>query len=43
MARYPQFGPMFTIQINGANLPAALRGAIASVTWTAGMEGVRQR
>jgi hypothetical protein len=39
MARYPQLGPMFTIQINGANLPAALRGAITSVSWTAGMEG----
>lgn len=39
MARYPQFGPMFTIQINGSNLPAALRGAIASVSWTAGIEG----
>jgi uncharacterized protein len=39
MARYPQLGPMFTIQINGSNLPAALRGAITSVTWTAGIEG----
>jgi hypothetical protein len=39
MARYPQLGPMFTIQINGANLPAALRGAITSVSWTAGIEG----
>ena len=39
MARYPQFGPMFTVQINGSNLPAALRGAISSITWTAGIEG----
>jgi hypothetical protein len=39
MARYPQFGPMFTIQINGSNLPAAMRGAIVSVSWTAGIEG----
>jgi len=39
MARYPQFGPMFTIQINGGNLPAALRGAITSVAWMAGIEG----
>lgn len=39
MARYSQFGPMFTIQINGANLPSALRGAIVSVSWTAGIEG----
>ena len=30
---------MFTIQINGGNLPAALRGAITSVTWTGGIEG----
>jgi hypothetical protein len=30
---------MFTIQINGSSLPAALRGAITSVAWTAGMEG----
>jgi len=39
MGSYPQFGPMFTAQINGANLPAALRGAITSVTWTDGIEG----
>jgi uncharacterized protein len=39
MARYPQFGPTFTMQINGANLPSALRGAVTSVTWTDGMEG----
>jgi phage protein D len=39
MARYPQFGPMFTLQIGGNNLPAALRGAITSVAWTAGIEG----
>ena len=39
MPRYPQFGPMFTIQINGSSLPPALRGAITSVAWTAGMEG----
>ena len=39
MARYPQFGPKFTVQINGANLPSALRGAISSITWTDGIEG----
>jgi len=39
MARYPQFGPMFTMQIDGANLPPALRGAVTSVTWTDGIEG----
>jgi hypothetical protein len=39
MARYPQFGPQFTMQISGANLPAGLRGSISSVTWTTGIEG----
>jgi hypothetical protein len=39
MARYPQFGPQFTIQIGGANLPAGLRGSISSLSLTAGMEG----
>lgn len=39
MARYPQLGPTFTLQINGANLPPALRGAVTSVTWTNGIEG----
>jgi phage protein D len=39
MARYPQFGPQFTLQIGGANLPPALRGAITSVSWTDGLEG----
>jgi phage protein D len=39
MARYAQFGPQFTLQIGGANLPPALRGAITSVSWTDGIEG----
>jgi hypothetical protein len=39
MARYPQFGPQFTMQIGGANLPAGLRGSISSVSFTAGIEG----
>lgn len=39
MARYPQFGPQFTVQIGGANLPAGLRGSISSLTLTAGLEG----
>lgn len=39
MARYPQLGPQFTIQIRGANLPPGLRGSISSVSFTAGMEG----
>jgi hypothetical protein len=39
MPRYPQFGPQFTIQIGGANLPSGLRGSISSVSFTAGIEG----
>jgi len=39
MARYPQFGPTFTPLINGNPLPPALRGAVSSITWTAGMQG----
>lgn len=39
MARYPQLGPQFTMQIDGSNLPAGLRGSISSVSWTTGMEG----
>jgi len=39
MVRHPQFGPQFTIQIGGANLPAGLRGSISSVSLTAGLEG----
>jgi hypothetical protein len=30
---------MFTVKIGGANLPPALRGSIASLTYTDGMEG----
>lgn len=39
MARYAQFGPQFTLQVGGANLPPGLRGSISSVSFTAGMEG----
>src|SRR5216684_7468442 len=39
MARYPQFAPQFKVQLDGGNLPAALRGSITSVTYTDGMEG----
>lgn len=39
MARYPQFGPQFKIEIGGGPLPAGLLGAISSVTYTDGMEG----
>src|SRR5712664_1517090 len=39
MARYPQLGPQFTMDIGGAHLPAGLRGSISSVTWTTALEG----
>jgi uncharacterized protein len=39
MPRYPQLAPQFTVQIGGENLPHALRGSIASLTYTDGMEG----
>lgn len=39
MPRYPQLAPQFTVRIGGANLPPALRGSIASLTYTDGMEG----
>lgn len=39
MARYPHLAPQFSIQMGGNNLPPALRGSIASITYTDGMEG----
>jgi hypothetical protein len=39
MARYPQFSPQFTVQIDGGNLPAGMRGSISSLTYTDGIEG----
>lgn len=39
MAAYPTFAPEFAIRLNGAPIPAALRGCIASVTYEDGMEG----
>src|SRR5882672_1455307 len=39
MARYPQLGPQFHVEIDGANLPVGLRGSIASLTYTDGLEG----
>jgi uncharacterized protein len=39
MPQYPQLAPQFTVQIGGGNLPPALRGSIASLTYTDGMEG----
>jgi hypothetical protein len=39
MARYPQYAPQFKVQLDGANLPPALRGSISSLTYTDGMEG----
>jgi len=39
MAQYPHFAPQFNVQIGGGNLPAEMRGSVASITYTEGMEG----
>ncbi len=39
MAQYPQLAPQFNVQIGGGNLPAEMRGSVASITYTEGMEG----
>ena len=39
MAQYPQLAPQFNVQVGGGNLPAEMRGSLASVTYTEGMEG----
>jgi uncharacterized protein len=39
MAALAQYAPEFAIVIDGEPIPAALRGCIASVTYTDGMEG----
>jgi hypothetical protein len=39
MARYAQYAPQFTVQVDGANLPPGLRGSIVGVTYTDGLEG----
>ena len=39
MARYPRYAPDFSLRINGDKLPAALRGAVSSISHTSGMEG----
>jgi|GEM_PF-600725 len=39
MARYGSYAPDFSLRINGDKLPAALRGAVSSISHTSGMEG----
>jgi phage protein D len=39
MARYPTYAPEFVVEIGGARIPAALRGAITRVSYTDGIEG----
>lgn len=39
MARFPTYAPEFSIEIDGAPLPAALRGSISRVSYTDGMQG----
>jgi uncharacterized protein len=39
MGSFPQFAPMFKVELDGGNLPPALRGSITSLTYTDGMEG----
>jgi hypothetical protein len=39
MARFPRYAPEFSLRINGDALPAALRGAVSSVSYTDGIEG----
>lgn len=37
MAQYPQYAPEFKIQVNGQDLPAAVRSAVTSVNYQDGM------
>lgn len=39
MARYSTYAPDFRLKINGDNIPAALRAAVASISYQDGMEG----
>jgi len=39
MARYPTYVPDFQIQINGDNIPVALRASISSLNYQDGLEG----
>jgi phage protein D len=39
MAKFPKYAPEFKIVLNGDPIPAALRGAIASISYQDGLEG----
>jgi hypothetical protein len=39
MAKYAQYAPQFRLEIDGDNLPAALRGSIVSLSYQNGLEG----
>lgn len=39
MAKFPTYAPEFSIRLNGEKLPAAMRGAISSISYQDGMEG----
>lgn len=39
MPNYPQYAPQFKVEVDGAPLPAGLRGSISSLTYQDGLEG----
>ena len=39
MAQFPTYAPEFKIELNGDPIPAALRGAMSSITYQDGIEG----
>ncbi len=39
MARYATYAPEYTIEIDGAPIPPALRGAVSRISYTDGMKG----
>jgi phage protein D len=39
MAQFPKYAPDFKIELNGDPIPAALRGAMSSITYQDGLEG----
>ena len=39
MARYSTYAPEYTIEIDGAPIPPALRGAVSRISYTDGMKG----
>jgi hypothetical protein len=39
MPNYPQYAPQFKVEVDGAPLPAGLRGSISSLSYQDGLEG----